>query len=101
MLSKGEYTGYSTITGKHYVSFYNGDAKGFDSIAFIHDATEREKEAYAQERAELDRKYEAGELQLCWECTGAGSGLGFAYCKVCMGIGYLDLKGNSIWKPRY
>jgi len=34
-LSKGEYTGYSNLTKKFYVSFYNGYCRAFDSITDI------------------------------------------------------------------
>jgi hypothetical protein len=29
---RGEYTGYSEITKKHYVSLYNGDVARFDKL---------------------------------------------------------------------
>lgn len=34
-LAAGEYTGFSTITGKHYVSFYNGYTKAFKNLSDI------------------------------------------------------------------
>lgn len=35
ILSKGIYTGYSYITGKHYVSFFDGTTKGYNSTKEI------------------------------------------------------------------
>src|SRR5690349_11552057 len=33
--------------------------------------------------------------EICWECTGAGNGIGILYCKVCGGTGYLEIKSEN------